>query len=156
MPAKKARSAPDGSTRCSKRNQPVSSRLRSPTRRRGLPGRCSSGRKIIGFRCPLPRKQSVQNPPQDRKVQLGKGSVSGSNFDPLLTRLRCVGSCLATGGIAPAARSSIFWPLFMGGNWGDARHHSSLFPCVAAADRGRRFRPDAREACDIHPSSRRR
>ena len=51
---------PDGSTRCWRRNQPVSSRLPSPTRRRGSPGRCSSGRKIIGFRCLLLHERPVQ------------------------------------------------------------------------------------------------
>lgn len=41
---------------------------------REKPGRCSSRRKIIGFRSPLPRRESTQGPPEDRKVhQLGEG-----------------------------------------------------------------------------------
>jgi Domain of unknown function (DUF927) len=52
----------------------VSAKEAGDIERQGSPGRFSSRRKIIGFRCPLPRKQPVQNPPQDRKVfQLGKG-----------------------------------------------------------------------------------
>src|ERR1700730_6438172 len=73
MPARRVRSVPDGSMGCSRRSRRGSSRLRSPIRRRGSPGRCSLERKIIGFRCLLLPERSVQNPPQDRKVfQLGK------------------------------------------------------------------------------------
>src|ERR1700730_17554662 len=73
MPARRVRSVPDGSMGCSRRSRRGSSRLRSPIRRRGSPGRCSSESKIIGFRCLLLPERSVQNPPQDRKVfQLGK------------------------------------------------------------------------------------
>ena len=68
----KGRSALDGSTRCWRRNQPVSSRLRWPTRRRGSPGRCSSGRKIIGFGACCCMSDRL-DPPEDSKVQLGKG-----------------------------------------------------------------------------------
>jgi hypothetical protein len=62
---RRARLTPEGLTRCSRRNQLVSSRLRSPIRRRGSPGRCSSGRGIIGLRCLLPRSEPAR---EDRKV----------------------------------------------------------------------------------------
>jgi Transposase IS116/IS110/IS902 family len=50
--ARRARSVPDGSTRCSRRSPLGSSRLRSPIKRRGSLGRCSSGRNSIGFLSP--------------------------------------------------------------------------------------------------------
>jgi hypothetical protein len=76
MPARRVRSAPDGSTRCSRRNQPVSSRLPSPTRRRGSPGRCSSGRKIIGFRCLLLHERPVQTRQTIVRFSLGRVIMS--------------------------------------------------------------------------------
>ena len=68
----RVRSAPNGLTHCWRRSRLGSSRLRSPTRRRGSPGRCLSGRKIIGLRCLLLHERPAQTRQRIEKFFLGR------------------------------------------------------------------------------------